>query len=146
VRRARTGIALVLVAAIAGCGSGGDHQARLTRVQAQALTAELEAVRISAAARNLDATKASLLRFRRSVARLQRDGALSAERARALRIGAARLLRRVESDNAPAPVQATPPATQTTPAPAPPGQKRKHEEKKKHGKGKGHGGDGEGGD
>jgi hypothetical protein len=142
VRRARTGIALVLVAAVAGCGSG-DKQPRLTRVQAQALTAELEAVRVGAAARDLAATKSALLRFRRSVARLQRDGAISPERARALRIGAARVLRRVQSDSAP--VQAAPPATQTTPAPAPPGHKKKHEEKK-HGKGGKHGGDGEGGD
>jgi hypothetical protein len=138
VRAARTGIALLLVAALAGCGSSGDKTPGLTGGQAQGLIAQLEAARLSAAARDPAGTKAALVKFRRSVARLQRDGALSAETARALRIGAQRVLARVTSDSAPPPAPAT---TQTTttpaPAPVPPGQKKKHEKKPKHDKGHG---------
>jgi hypothetical protein len=137
VRGSRTGIALLLVAGLAGCGSSGnDQQPGLTSGQAQGLVAQLEAARVSAAARDVAGTKAAIVKFRRSVARLRRDGALSDATARALRIGAARLVERVTSDNAP-PAQPSPaPATGTAPAPArqPPGQKKKHEEKK-HGKG-----------
>jgi hypothetical protein len=133
VRGSRTGIALLLVAGLAGCGSSGnDQQPGLTSGQAQGLVAQLEAARVSAAARDVAGTKAAIVKFRRSVARLRRDGALSDATARALRIGAARLVQRVTSDNAP-PAQPSP-ALATGTAPQPPGQKKKHEEKK-HGKG-----------
>jgi hypothetical protein len=134
VRGSRTGIALLLVAGLAGCGSSGnDEQPGLTSGEAQGLVAQLEAARVSAAARDVAGTKAAIVKFRRSVAQLRRDGALSNATARALRIGAARLVERVTSDNAP-PAQSSPtPATET--APQPPGQKKKHDEKKKHGKG-----------
>lgn len=128
---------LLVVAALAGCGAGDDKQPRLTNGQAQALIAQLEAARASATARDATGTRVALARFRRSVARLQRDGSLTAATARSLRIGALRVLKRVTSDSTPPPAPA---ATQTTPAPAPPpappGQKKKHE--KGHGK-KGHG-------
>jgi hypothetical protein len=134
------GIALLLTAGLAGCGSSGDNQkSGLTNGQAQALVAQLEAVRGSASARNVAGTKAAIDKFRRSVAGLRRSGAVSDATARSLRIGAARVLQRVQSDNAPPP---QPAVTQTTPAPLPPGQKKKHDEKK-HGKGKGHGGEGD---
>jgi hypothetical protein len=144
VRARRTGIALLLAAGLAGCGSSAnnDHPG-LTSGQMQGLVAQLRAVRATAATQDVEATKAAVARFRNSVTRLRRSGALSDPAARTLRIGAARVLARVESDN-PAP---TPPAaaTQTTPAPAPvppqpPGHKKKHEEK--HGKGAKKHGDG----
>jgi hypothetical protein len=137
VRGPRTVTALLLaVIGLAGCGSSGDNgQPGLTSAQAQGLVAQLEAARAGAAARDLAGTKAAIENFQRSVARLRRAGALSDETARALRIGAARLLQRVTSDSTPPPQ----PATQPTPPPVPPGQKKKHEEKKKHGKGHGHG-------
>lgn len=131
-RAPRTGIVVLLAVALAGCGSGDDERHGLTNGQAQALVAQLEAARANAAARDAEGTKAVLATFRRSVARLQRQGAISAETARALRIGALRVVKRVVSDNAP-PAQPTPAVTQTAPAPPPPGQKKKHE--KKHGKG-----------
>lgn len=142
-RAPRTAIVVLLAAALAGCGSGDDKQPGLTGGQAQALVAQLEAARANAAARDAEGTRAVLASFRRSVARLQRDGAISAETARALRIGALRIVKRVASDSAPP--QAPAPAvtqTQTTPAPVPvpPGQKKKDEKKKKQGKGKEHGG------
>jgi hypothetical protein len=141
VRGLRAGIALLAVAAVvAGCGSG-DKEPGLTSGQAQGLVAQLEAVRVAAAARDLTGAKAALAKFRRSVAQLRQDGSLSDATARSLRIGAARVLQRVESDNAP--VEETPAVTQTTPTPAPPGPKKK-DEKKKHDKGKGK--HGEGGD
>jgi hypothetical protein len=122
-------IALLLAAAVAGCGSGGETaQPGLTNRQAAGLVAQLEAVRSSAGAANVAATEAALSRFRAAVARLRRTGALSDATARRLRIGAARVLARVKSDSAPEP----PP----TPAPAPalpPGQAKKHEDKKPHG-------------
>jgi hypothetical protein len=84
-------------------------------------------------------------KFRASVAHLRRTGALSDPTARSLRIGAARLLQRVESDSAP-PATPQAPATNTTPAPPPAPKKhdeKKKDEKKKHGKGhKGEGGEG----
>jgi hypothetical protein len=135
VRAPRTCTALLLVAALAGCGSGDDKQTRLTSGQAQALIAQLEAARASATARDATGTRVALARFRRSVARLQRDGSLTAATARSLRIGALRVLKRVTSDSTPPPAPA---ATQTTPTPAPPpGQKKKHEKKPKHEKGHG---------
>jgi hypothetical protein len=143
VRGSRTGIALLLVAGLAGCGSSGEKKhAGLTTGQSQALVAQLETARTSASARNVAGTKTAIDKFRRSVAQLRRSGAISDATARSLRIGAARVLERVRSDSAPPP---QPAVTQTTPAPAPPppGQKKKHDEKKKHGKGHGHG---EGGD
>jgi hypothetical protein len=141
VRGLRAGIALLLVAAVvAGCGSG-DKEPGLTNGQAQGLVAQLEAVRVAAAAGDLTGAKAALAKFRRSVAQLRQAGSLSDATARSLRIGAARVLQRVESDNAA--VQETPVETQTTPTPAPPGEKKK-DEKKKHHKGKGK--HGEGGD
>jgi hypothetical protein len=109
-------------------------------VQSQALVAQLDAARVAAASRDVGATKTALAKFRSSVAQLRRDGALSDATARSLRIGAARVLQRVESDNPPQPVQQ---ATPTAPAPPPPGKAKKHEEKHGHGKGKKHG---EGGD
>jgi hypothetical protein len=140
VRAPRTTIALLLAAGLlAGCGSSGDSKPGLTDGQAQGLVAQLQAARATAAARDVAGTKAALAKFRRSVVQLRRDGDLSAATARRLRIGAARILQRVESDNAPRPVPAAPAPRQ--PAPTPPGQKKKHEEKK-HGKGKGHGGEG----
>jgi hypothetical protein len=141
VRGSRTCIALLLVAGLAGCGSSGDDQQGLTGSQAQALIAQLEAARSGAAARDMAATRTAIDKFRRSVARLRRSGALSDGTARSLRIGAARVLERVHSDSAPPPQPAAPPATQTTPAPAPPAPpgKKKHEDKKKHDKGNGHG-------
>jgi hypothetical protein len=134
VRGGRAGIGVLLVAAaLAGCGSGDERQPGLTSAQARAMVAQLETARASAAARDVAGTEAAVGKFRQSVARLRRSGALSDATARSLRIGAAHLLERVRSDNAPAP-QPTPAA----PAPAPPGQKKKHGEKK-HDKGKGHG-------
>jgi hypothetical protein len=138
VRGSRACIAVVLVAGLlAGCGSSGNSTPRLTKVQAQSLAAELEAARVTAAGHDVAGTQAALAKFRRSVAQLRRDGALSDATARSLRIGAARVLQRVRSDNPP------PAVTQPAPAPtkAPPGQAKK--EKHDHGKGKKHG---EGGD
>jgi hypothetical protein len=140
VRAARTGIVLLLAAALAGCGSS-DDETGLTNGEAQALVAQLEAARANAAARDAEGTKVALVRFRRSVARLQREGALSADTARALRIGAQRVVKRVVSDNAPPaqPVPAGPPATSTSTIPAPPGKQEKHKKKHDKGKGKKHG-------
>ena len=129
---------LVAAGLLAGCGSSSSKPG-LTDGQAQGLVAQLQAARAAAAARDVAGVKAALAKFRRSVVQLRRDGDLSASTARSLRIGAARILQRVRSDNAPPPVQQAPAATQ--PTPVPPGQKKKHEEKK-HGKGKGHGGKG----
>jgi hypothetical protein len=138
VRASRTITASLLVAAaLVGCGSSSDgDRAGLTSRQAQALVSQLEAARSAAAARDVPATQAAIDRFRQSVARLRRARALSDATARSLRTGAARVLQRVQSDDAPAPA----PATESTPAPAPlpPGHKRKHEDKKKHDEGKGH--------
>jgi hypothetical protein len=153
VRAKRTSIALLLAAGLAGCGSSGGNSQALTRRQVHGLVTQLETARAAAAARNVAGTKLALEKFRASVARLRRDGALTDDAARSLRIGAARVLARVKTDNptparAPAPTPTptpAPTATQTAPAPAPlpPGQKKKHEEKQKHGKGHGnkHGGD-----
>jgi hypothetical protein len=144
VRGSRTGIALLLAAGLAGCGSSGDNsQPGLTSAQRQTLVRQLEAVRASATARNVAATTAALARFRGSVVRLRRAGAINDATARSLRIGAARVLTRVRSDSAPPPQPVAPPATTTTPAPVPPPPGKKQDEKKKHGNGKGHG---EGGD
>jgi hypothetical protein len=145
VRGSRTGIALLLAAGIAGCGSSAnDERQGLTSGQTKALTAQLEVARASAAANNVAGTRAAIAKFRGSVARLRRAGAISDPTARSLRIGAARLLQRIESDNrapaAPTPAPQAQTQTQTTPAPAPqpPGQKKKDEKKKeKHGKGHG---------
>ncbi|HEX6713014.1 MAG TPA: hypothetical protein VF066_06500 [Thermoleophilaceae bacterium] len=135
-RGGRAGIGVLLVAAaVAGCGSGDEQQPGLTSAQARAVVAQLEAARAAAAARDVAGTEAAVGKFRQSVARLRRGGALSDATAHSLRTGAARLLERVRGDNAPAAQPA--PAPETTPAAAPPGQK-KHE-KKKHGKDGGHG-------
>jgi hypothetical protein len=145
VRGSRAIIGVLLVAGLlAGCGSSGGSKPGLTDGQAQALVAQLQAARAAAAARDVAGTKAALARFRRSIVQLRRDGDLSAETARSLRIGAARVLQRVESDNAPPPTKTTTTPTQPAPAPPPPGKAKKHEEKP-HGKDKKHGG-GEGGD
>jgi hypothetical protein len=128
VRAARTWIVLVLaVAALGGCGSGDDDEPGLTDGQTRGLVAQLEAARTTASAGDLEGTRAALARFRSSVVRLRRSGALDDATARLLRIGAARVLERVESDNPPA-------ATETTPAPEPSGKEEKDE--KGHGKGK----------
>ncbi|MEA2494083.1 MAG: hypothetical protein QOJ29_1994 [Thermoleophilaceae bacterium] len=126
---------MVAAAVLAGCGSSGDKTPALTSGQAQALVAQLEAARATAAAGDLAGTQSAITKFRRSVARLQRDGALSANAARALRTGAVRALARVKSDVAP-PQPAPTTTMQTTPAPAPlpPGKGNKH---KKHDKGHG---------
>jgi hypothetical protein len=125
------------VVALSGCGgsSGGSSGPGLTSGQRQALIQQLEAVRGAAAARDVSGAQDALDRFRRSVLHLRRTGALDAAQARALRIGVARVLARVKSDNPPKPVPA-PVVTQTTPAPAPlpPGKAKKHEHGKKHGK------------
>jgi len=140
----RTGtLALLAAAVLAGCGSSGDdEQPGLTRGQAQSLVAQLEGARKAAAARDVARTQAAIDKFRRSVAHLRRTGALSDATARSLRVGTARVLDRLESDNAP---PAQPVATQTTPAPAPepPGNAKKKGEKKhgKHGKHDEEGGD-----
>jgi hypothetical protein len=141
VRGSRALIALLVTALVAGCGSSGDRrEPGLTSGQVQGLVAQLHGARATAAARDVEGTKAAIARFRRSVARLRRDGALSDATARSLRIGAARVLARVESDNAaPAPV-----ATPTPAAPAPPADHAKKDHKGKHeGRGK-HKHDGEG--
>ena len=52
-----------------------------------AVSNDEDTVFVYAATRDAEGTRAALARFRRSVARLQRDGHLSAETARALRIG-----------------------------------------------------------
>ena len=121
---------------LAGCGSGGSAHG-LTEGQRAGLVAQLQAVRVPAASHDVAGAEAALRRFRASVARLQRSGALDAGTARQLRLGAARVLARVQSDNAAA---QPPPVTQTTPAPAPlpPGQQKKHEEKPGKGHGKDH--------
>jgi hypothetical protein len=147
VRGARTSIALLLAAVgFAGCGSSGsDRTPGLTNGESRALIAQLEAARSSAATHDVAATKAALAKFRASVVHLRRAGAISDATARSLRVGAARVLKRVQTDNAPPPQPTAPGATQTTPAPAPqpPAQKKKHDEEKKHGKDKGHGGGGD---
>jgi hypothetical protein len=134
VRYRRTGIVVLLALGLAGCGSS-DKPAGLTTGQAQALVSQLEAARVTAAAGDVATTKATLAKFRRSVARLERDGALSDATARALRTGAQRVLRRVGLDNSAPAAPAEPPAepTTTTTAPAPPAKGKKDE--KKHGKG-----------
>jgi hypothetical protein len=139
VRAKRTAVALLLAAGLAGCGSSSGKTPALTSRQAQALVAQLEIVRTKAEARDVAGTRAALDAFRASVARLRRQGALSDQTARQLRIGAARVLARVKSDNPPPPPVAPPStATQTAPAPVPPGQqKKKHDHK--HNPGKGHG-------
>jgi hypothetical protein len=139
--RTRWGIVpvVVCVLALAGCGAAEekDTTPQLTRAQADALVAQLERARLTAAAEDLVGTRAALAGFRGQVARLRRAGALSDATARSLRIGAARTLARAASDIAP-PVQVQ---TQTTPAPAPPvtEPKRKGDrkgDKKKKGRGK----------
>jgi hypothetical protein len=141
VRGKRTGVALLLVAALAGCGSSGNNSSPgLTAGQAQGLVTQLQTARAAATARNVAGTQAAIDNFRRSVARLRRAGALTDAQARAMRIGAARVLARVKSDNAPP--QSVSATTQTTPAPAP--QKEKHkDEKAGKGHGKGHGDEGD---
>jgi hypothetical protein len=135
VRRRRFAVGLLAAAVLGGCGSSPNG---LTSGQRAGLIAQLEAVRVQAAAKSVTGTEAALRRFRASVARLERDGALSDDAARLLRQGAQRILTRVQADAAPPPAP-TPTAPQTTPTPPP---KKKHEPKKeehkKHDKGKGH--------
>jgi outer membrane biosynthesis protein TonB len=118
------GIALLLSAALAGCGGAGKPSPRLTSGQVAGLVAQLEAVRGAAAAHDVAGAQAALTRFTGSVARLRRSGALSDSAARLLRIGAARVLARVETDNPAPPTQ-----TQTQPTPAP---QPKHQPKPKN--------------
>ena len=125
---------LVTAAVVAGCGGSSPSDAGLSGAQRQALVAQLEAVRTAAATRDRGATHAAIDHFRQSVGHLRRTGALTAPQARALRIGAARIVSRFDSDN---PAPATPVVTQTAPAPAPPPGQAKKE--KKHKPGKGHG-------
>ena len=142
-RAKRTGGVLLAAVALAGCGSSGDKPGPgLTSGQRQGLVQQLEAVRTTAAAGNVPGAQAALDRFRRAVVHLRRTGALDDAQARALRIGAARVLARVHSDNPP---PAPPVTTQQAPAPPAPPGKAKHEKRPKHAKGhdKKHG---EGGD
>jgi hypothetical protein len=139
------GIALLLAAALAGCGSGGGKAAELTSGQRQALVAQLEAARAAAGAHQVAGAQAALSRFKASVARLRRSGALSDAAARTLRIGAARVLARVKSDNPPpAATQTTPAAATPPPAPKPPGKHKgeDHPKPEKHHGKPGHGGEG----
>ena len=151
--KARSASIAAIAVLLVGCGSGSEHG--LSSGQRAGLTAQLEAARVQAAAKNVSGTEAALRSFRASVVRLQRSGALSGPDARALRLGAQRVLARVKGDAAPPPAP-TPTVTQATPAPAPapaPKHPPKPKDLKKllgkpghgHGKGKGHGG-GEGGD
>jgi hypothetical protein len=131
----RTGVVLLAAAVLAGCG-GSSGDSGLTASQRQALVSQLETVRGAAAARDANALGAAVDRFRSSVARLRRSGALTDQQARALRIGAARVVARFQSDNAAAP----PAATSAPPATPPPKQKQG----KGHGKGHNkHGGEGD---
>jgi hypothetical protein len=134
-------IGVLVAAALAGCGD--DEKSRgLTSGQSQALVAQLEAARTTAAAGDIEGTESALTSFRRSIARLERSGALSAEAARALRVGAARVLKQVQRDFTPPPTTYTDTFTVPTPAPAQtPGKGKgkghgKGKGKKKHGKGK----------
>jgi outer membrane biosynthesis protein TonB len=141
VRATRTGVVLLAAALIAvGCGSSSSDLGGVTTGQRRALVAQLEAVRGAAAAQNVAGATAALDRFRAAVAHLRRTGALTDQQARALRIGAARVLARVKTDNPPTPppTTATQPAPAPTPGPAPPGQAKK-EKKPKTDRGKGHG-------
>jgi hypothetical protein len=145
----RAGIVLLVAAATAGCGSSGNApKPGLTAGQSQALVAQLQAARSSASAHDVAGAKTALARFTASVARLRRSGALSDASAHTMRVAAARVLARIQSDNAApaAPAQPTPTTTSTpTPAPAPAAPKKaaKHPPKEKgHGKGKGHGNEG----
>jgi hypothetical protein len=107
----------------------------MTRVQSEALVAQLERARVTAAAQDVTGTRTALNAFRAQVARLRRAGAISSQTAKALRTGAVRVLARAIEDAAPA--QAAPVQTTPQPAPAPaPKAKGKHG-KKKHGKKKG---------
>jgi hypothetical protein len=143
--RSRWGIAPVVVCALAasGCGSGGNHDStpRMSAVESNALVAQLERARLTAAAQDLAGTKAALNGFKVQVARLRRAGALSGATARLLRTGANRALARATSDSAPV-VQ--PPITPAPAAPLlPPGHAKKDH---KHYGGDNQGGGGEGGD
>jgi hypothetical protein len=142
--RARWGIvpAVVCVLAAGGCGSGGKHDStpRMSGVESNALVAQLERARLTAAAQDLAGTKAALNAFKLQVARLRRAGALSDAAARLLRIGANRALARATSDNAAAVKPAVAPAVTT---PLPPGRAKKQDGKHKGG---GNHGGGEGGD
>ena len=131
----RACIVLVVAVLAAGCGSGNDSPS-LSTPQQKALVAQLEAARATAAAHDVAGTKAAITRFQQSVSKLRQTGALSEQAAHTLRIGAARVLARVKSDNPPPAPQ--PAATQPTPAPAPapPGKAKGHKkhEDKHHGK------------
>jgi hypothetical protein len=139
VRAARTSIVVLLIAAApASCGSSEDEPPGLTSRQAQGLVAELEAARSTAAAGDVARTKEAMGKFRRSVIRLRRAGALDDATARSLRIGASRVLRRVESDSAPPAQPAPSTQTEATPAPEaeaePSGEKKRGKGNKKQGK------------
>lgn len=145
IKTRRASIAAIAVL-LGGCGSGSSHG--LSSGQRAGLTAQLEAARVQAAAKNVSGTEAVLRRFRVSVAGLQRSGALSGADARALRLGAQRVLARVKSDAAPPPAP-TPAITQPAPAPPPKPKDLKKLLEHGHGHGKGHEkgqGGGEGGD
>ena len=138
-QRGRWCAGLLVIAVLAsGCGSG-DSAPGLTLGQRQALLAQLEAARSKASIQDLSGTEDWLRKFRASVARLERSGALTADAARLLRLGATRVLARAKSDSAPVP---TP--TVTTPAPPPPKKTPPGKAKgfKEH-KGKGHKGEGD---
>jgi hypothetical protein len=145
VRGTRTGVVLLAAVALAGCGSSGKSSSgRLTSGQRSALIQRLEDVRTAAAAGNVAATRTALDRFRSAVVHLRRTGALDDAQARAMRVGAGRVMSRVQSDH-PAPV--APVTTQTAPAPAPVPPPGKSKHGKEHHKDHGHGhGKGEGGD
>lgn len=129
---------LAVAAALSGCG-GGDDKSGLTNGQVQALVAQLEAARTTALAGDVAGTRSALAKFRRSVARLERQGLLSDDAARALRVGATRIGAAVQPASDPAP------ATPTETSPLPPVDTESDEDKddedehKGKGKGKGNG-------
>ena len=138
--RARWGVC-VLVAAVLLGGCGGADESGLTAHQARDLLDRLDRARASATAGNVTGVEETLDGFRGRVARLRQAGRLDDETARALRLGAARVVRRAREDApepaAPAPVETTP---ETLPAPAP------EEAKPDKGKGRKKGKKGKGGD
>lgn len=153
-RAARTVAIVAVLVALAGCGSSGKTQGGLANGQRQALIAQLEAARVAAKTHDAPAARAALTAFRRSVARLERQGALSAPAARLLRVGAVRALAKLAGKPVrpapPAPAAATTPtaatttpATTTPPPPVPPGLAKHGHDKGKPGKGHGKGAEGD---
>lgn len=129
-------LAVTVTLVFAGCG--GDDEQGLTARQARDLVQRLDQARTLAAAGNVAGVEEALEGFRGRVARLRQAGALDEPTARALRVGAARVLRRARADAPPPPDPAP-----VEPAPLPVPEKGKgqrdrkgDEEKKGHGKDK----------